>query len=101
MELKWPLRATSFCLCVGSVLPLTCLGDVVDDSHLSLNFRNLYLNRNFTNSSAPVSKVGNWSQGFDLQFESGYTDTPLAVGFELNGQYALRLDSTGLSLIHI
>ncbi|MBA6119352.1 OprD family outer membrane porin [Pseudomonas putida] len=95
MELKWPLRATSFCLCVGSVLPLTCLGDVVDDSHLSLNFRNLYLNRNFTNSSAPVSKVGNWSQGFDLQFESGYTDTPLAVGFELNGQYALRLDSTG------
>ena len=69
MELKWPLRAKPFCLCVGAVLPLTCLADVVDDSHLSLNFRNLYLNRNFTNPSAPVSKVGNWSQGFDLQFD--------------------------------
>ncbi|HGA2315511.1 TPA: OprD family outer membrane porin [Pseudomonas putida] len=95
MELKWPLRAKSLCLCVGTVLPLSSFADVVDDSHLSLNFRNLYLNRNFTNSSAPVSKVGNWSQGFDLQFESGYTDTPLAVGLDLNGQYAFRLDSTG------
>jgi len=67
----------------------------LDDSHLSLNFRNLYLNRNFTNSEAPVSKVGNWSQGFDLQFQSGYTDTPLAIGLDANAQYALRLDSTG------
>ena len=95
MKFKWPLRAPSICLCVGTALPLTCFADIADDSHLSLNFRNLYLNRNFTNSGAPVSKVGNWSQGFDLQFESGYTDTPLAVGLDLNGQYAIRLDSTG------
>ncbi|WEK28867.1 MAG: OprD family porin [Candidatus Pseudomonas phytovorans] len=95
MEPKWPLRAKSLCLCLGMAIPLTSLAEVVDDSHLSLTFRNLYLNRNFTNPGAPTSKVGNWSQGFDLQFESGYTDTPVAVGLDLNGQYALRLDSTG------
>jgi len=95
MELKWPLCATSLCLTLGALSPLTCVAQVVDDSHLSVNFRNLYLDRNFTNPGAPVSKVGNWSQGMDLQFESGYTDTPLAVGLDLNGQYAVRLDSTG------
>ncbi len=95
MQLTKPLRATSLCLSVGALLPMTGWADVIDDSHLSLNLRNLYLNRNFTQSDAPVSKVGNWSQGFDLQFESGYTDTPLAIGLDLNGQYALRLDSTG------
>ncbi|EJN40239.1 outer membrane porin, OprD family [Pseudomonas sp. GM84] len=95
MELGWPLPAKSLCLCVACALPQAGLADVVDDSHLSLNIKNLYLNRNFTQDNAPVSKVGNWSQGFDLQFESGYTDTPLALGFDLDGQYAVRLDSTG------
>lgn len=85
-----------YCLgLLGVAFPWTANADPLDDSHLSLNFRNLYLNRNFTNSEAPVSKVGNWSQGFDLQFQSGYTDTPLAVGLDANAQYALRLDSTG------
>lgn len=75
--------------------PLVAQADFVDDSHLKLDLRNFYLNRNFTNSDAPVSEVGSWSQGFDLQFFSGYTDTPLAFGLDLNAQYALRLDSSG------
>jgi len=95
MELKWPLCATSLCLTLGVLFPLTCVAQVADDSHLSINFRNLYLDRNFTNPGAPVSKVGNWSQAADLQFESGWTDTPLAIGLDLNGQYAVRLDATG------
>jgi len=85
-----------YCLgLLGVAFPWTANADPLDDSQLSLNFRNLYLNRNFTNSEAPTSKVGNWSQGFDLQFQSGYTDTPLAIGLDANAQYALRLDSTG------
>ena len=90
-----PLRAAQCLGFMGLALPWAAHADLVDDSHLSLNFRNLYLNRNFTNTDAATSKVGNWSQGFDLQFQSGYTDTPLAIGVDANAQYALRLDSTG------
>lgn len=68
---------------------------VLDDSNLKLDIRNFYLDRDFRKEKAPVSKVGNWSQGFDLQFISGYTDTPLAFGLDVDAQYAVRLDSTG------
>ncbi|MFK8333202.1 OprD family outer membrane porin [Pseudomonas sp. BJa5] len=95
MKRKWPLGATPLLLCIGTALPLTGQADIVDDSHLQLSARNLFLDRNFTNPGAPVSKVGNWSQGFDLQFQSGYTDTPLALGLDLDGQVGVRLDSTG------
>ncbi|MFG0464490.1 OprD family outer membrane porin [Pseudomonas putida] len=95
MEIHWPLRATTLCILLGSVVPKQVNADVMDDSHLSINLRNLYLNRNFTNRDAPADKVGNWSQGFDLPFESGYTDTPLAVGLDVNGQIAVRLDASG------
>jgi hypothetical protein len=80
---------------LGLAFPWAVHADVIDDSHLSLTGRNLYLNRNFTNKDPAFSKIGNWSQGFDLQFKSGYTDTPLAVGLDVDGQYALRLDAHG------
>lgn len=95
--LKPALRVHAiYCLGLfGTGLPCVSNAGPIDESQLSLNFRNLYLNRNFTNSEAPTSKVGDWSQGFDLQFQSGYTDTPVAIGIDANAQYALRLDSTG------
>lgn len=80
---------------VAALSPLLACADVVDDSHLKIDMRHLYLNRNFTNSDAPVSEAGNWSQGFDLQFASGYTDTPIQFGIDLNAQYAYVFDSTG------
>ncbi|MCJ8207511.1 OprD family porin [Pseudomonas sp. RGM2987] len=54
--------------------------------------KNFYLHRNY---SGPPSNVGSWSQGFDLKFVSGYTDTPLEVGLDIDAQYALKLDSAG------
>ncbi|MBD8573980.1 outer membrane porin, OprD family [Pseudomonas syringae] len=69
--------------------------DVWQDSHLKIDMKNLWLDRNFTESGAATSKVGNWSQGFDLQFTSGYTETPLAFGLDLDAQYAYVLDSEG------
>ena len=95
MKRSVPVRAAPCLACLTLMTPMIAAADVVDDSHLSVNFRNLYLNRDFTNQNAPFSKVGNWSQGFDLQFRSGYTDTPLAVGLDINAQYALRLDAQG------
>jgi hypothetical protein len=85
------------CFSVMGVMSVPMLGQaaVIDDSHLKLDARNFYLNRNFTQDAAPVSEVHSWSQGFDLQFTSGYTDTPLAFGLDMNAQYALRLDSSG------
>jgi hypothetical protein len=80
---------------LGLAFPWAVYADVIDDSHLSLTARNLYLNRNFTNKDPAFPKIGNWSQGFDLQFKSGYTDTPLAVGLDVDGQYAVRLDAHG------
>ncbi|NBA94278.1 OprD family outer membrane porin [Pseudomonas sp. R5(2019)] len=85
------------CISVLSVMgtPLVTHADVVDDSHLKLDMKNFYFHRNFTQDAAPVNEVHSWSQGFDLQYTSGYTDTPLAVGLDVNGQYAVRLDSSG------
>ncbi|MBA1274545.1 OprD family porin [Stutzerimonas azotifigens] len=77
------------------VTPLMAQADFVDDSRLKVDMRNFYLHRNFTNSDAVDPKVGSWSQGFDLQFTSGYTDTPIQMGVDVNAQYAIRLDSTG------
>ncbi|MGY2258819.1 OprD family outer membrane porin [Pseudomonas sp. SDO55104_S430] len=85
---------------IASVLGLTCStltahADVIDDSHFKIDTRNFYLHRNYTNTNAPVSEVHSWSQGFDAQFTSGYTDTALAIGLDVDAQYAVRLDSSG------
>lgn len=69
--------------------------DVVQDSHLSLGLRNFYVDRDFKQDNAPRSRVGSWSQGFDLQFKSGYTEGPIQFGLDAAGQYAYRLDGGG------
>lgn len=85
--------------CLGIIgvmsIPMGAHADFMADSHFKVDMRNFYLHRNFTQDNAPVSEVHSWSQGFDAQFTSGYTDTPLAFGLDLNAQYALRLDSSG------
>lgn len=85
--------------CVGIIgavsTPLIAHADLVEDSHFKVDLRNLYLNRNFTKSDAPVSQVGNWSQGFDLQFTSGYTQTPVQIGIDVDAQYAYVFDADG------
>ncbi|KAB0503102.1 OprD family outer membrane porin [Pseudomonas moorei] len=84
-------------VCVLGIIcsPLAAHADVIDDSRLKVDTRNFYLYRNYTNTNAPVSEVDSWSQGFDAQFTSGYTDTALAIGLDVDAQYALRLDSSG------
>ncbi|WP_437880354.1 OprD family porin [Pseudomonas sp. LRF_L74] len=77
------------------VAPMAAHADLVGDSHLKVDMKNFYLNRDFTNSDAAQPKVGNWSQGFDLQFTSGYSDTPIQFGLDVDAQYAIRLDSHG------
>ena len=79
-------------LCAG-LLPWTAQADFIDDSHLNLGLRNFYLERNFNNSTR--DNLGSWSQGFQLQFKSGYTEGPVQFALDATGQYAVRLDSYG------
>lgn len=64
----------------------------LNDSHLKVDLKNFYIHRNFEDQT---KNIGSWSQGFDLQFNSGYTDTPVAIGFDIDAQYAQKLDSSG------
>ena len=83
----------------GGALVLVCsMGSQAafyDDSHLTLGMRNFYVDRDFKQENAPKSRVGSWSQGFDLQFKSGYTDGPVQFGLDLSSQFAFRLDGGG------
>ncbi|BAP41775.1 putative porin [Pseudomonas sp. StFLB209] len=79
---------TSVGLCVAG----PARADLLDDSHLTLGLRNFYVDRDFKQANAPKSRTGSWSQGFDLQFKSGYTDTPIQFGLDLGADFAYRLD---------
>ncbi|VVO12318.1 OprD family porin [Pseudomonas fluorescens] len=84
---------------LGSLLTIAIVpavkADALEDSHLSLGLRNFYVDRDFKQNNAPQSRVGSWSQGFDLQFRSGYTDGPVQFGLDAAGQFAYRLDGGG------
>ncbi|MDE1167416.1 MAG: OprD family porin [Pseudomonas sp.] len=69
--------------------------DFVQDSGLTLGLRNFYLDRDFKQNDAPKSKVGSWSQGFDLKFRSGYTPGMVQFGLDASSQFAYRLDGGG------
>ncbi|WP_437881640.1 OprD family porin [Pseudomonas sp. LRF_L74] len=83
--------------CVGVIgmLPVFAQAAYLDDSHLTLDMKNFYLDRNYTKSDAAVADEGSWSQGFDLQFISGYTEGPLQFGLDVDVQYAFTLDAHG------
>lgn len=72
----------------------TAQADLLDDSHLNLGLRNFWVDRDFKQDNAPRSRTGSWSQGFDLQFQSGYTDGPVQFGLDVGGQLAYRLDGS-------
>lgn len=77
---------------VGLCAASNAQADFVDDSHLTLGLRNFYVDRDFKQDNAPKSRTGSWSQGFDLQFKSGYTDTPVQFGLDVGADFAYRLD---------
>lgn len=94
-----PLGRAAACVRAASLLgvlcPLAAHADFVEDSQLNLGLRNFYLDRDFRGDAAPISRVGSWSQGFDLRFQSGYTEGPVQFGLDASAQYAYRLDGGG------
>ena len=45
----------------------------IDDAKATLNLRNAYFNRNFTNPAYPQGKAEEWTQNFILDAKSGFT----------------------------
>lgn len=81
--------------CLSCVQPLSARADFLEDSKVTLGLRNAYIDRDFKQSDAPKSRVGSWTQGFDLRFISGYTEGPVQFGFDTSAQWAYRLDGGG------
>ena len=88
-----PGTPSSAALFLGGCMTLVSLGvstgaqaeGFIDDSTLSLNLRNFYINRNFVDTDYPQSKGEEWTQSFILNFQSGYTPGPVGFGVDALG----------------
>lgn len=91
-----------------SVTPLVLAAhahaDLLADSHLSLEARNFYMNRDYRDDGlfdAPrhdgqtQSKAEDWAQGFILRGSSGFTDGTVGFGLDVLGLVGIKLDSGG------
>ena len=76
-------------ICIGLCVMPTAYADFMKDSKASVNLRNFFIERDFQH--LPNKSIGSWAQAVSGRFESGYTDTALKLGLNLNSQYALRL----------
>ena len=74
-------------------LPLTSQAEgFVDDSKATLNLRNAYFNRNYTNPAYPQGKAEEWTQSFILDAKSGFTQGLVGFGVVMLGMYSQKLD---------
>lgn len=89
-------------LCIASLLPGLAFADFTEDSHLALETRNFYMNRDYRDAGRPdtprhdgdsQSKAEEWTQGFLLRFSSGFTEGPLGFGVDALGLTGIKLDS--------
>ena len=74
-------------------LPITGMAEgFLDDTKATLNLRNAYINRNFTNPDHPQSKAEEWTQNFILDVKSGFTQGTVGFGVDVLGLYSQKLD---------
>lgn len=66
------LLSLSSCL-----LPTAAQAAFAEDSQLNLSARNFYMNRDFRNNDEGNHKAAEWSQGFMLRLNSGFTEVTL------------------------
>ena len=74
-------------------LPLSAQAEgFIDDAKATLNLRNAYFNRNFTNPTYPQAKAEEWTQNFILDAKSGFTQGTVGFGIDVLGLYSQKLD---------
>lgn len=71
-------------------------GGFVEDATATLQARNYYFSRDFSDIVGPnqQSKAEEWGQGFILNFKSGYTPGAIGFGIDAIGQLGIKLDSS-------
>jgi outer membrane porin, OprD family len=85
----------SFAISCASLMPMAASADFVSDSKATLLLRNFYYNHDLRDSTPPAqSKIEEWAQGFILKAETGYTPTPIAIGFDAYAGLGVKLDSS-------
>ncbi|MGN8278737.1 OprD family outer membrane porin, partial [Pseudomonas sp. SMN5] len=62
------------------------------DAKATLNLRNAYFNRNFTNPNNAQGKAEEWTQNFILDAKSGFTQGVVGFGVDVLGLYSVKLD---------
>lgn len=79
-----------------SLPALVQAGGFIEDSSATLQARNYYFSRDFSDIVGPnkQSKAEEWAQGFILNFKSGYTPGTVGFGLDAIGQLGLKLDSS-------
>lgn len=92
-------NATRLLSCAGASLPFTVLaaeGGFFDDASATVQARNYYFSRDFSNIVGPSqqSKAEEWAQGFILNVKSGYTPGVVGVGVDAIGLLGIKLDSS-------
>ncbi|MDR8363130.1 OprD family porin [Pseudomonas sp. JL3] len=81
------------CSSLAFALPMTGQAEgFVDDAKVTLNLRNAYINRNFTNPNNAQGKAEEWTQNFILDAKSGFTQGPVGFGVDVLGMYSQKLD---------
>ena len=95
------------CSSLALALPMSaCAEGFLEDSKATLNLRNAYFNRNFTNPNNAQGKAEEWTQSFILDARSGFTQGTVGFGIDMLGLYSQKLDggkgtgSTQLLPIH-
>lgn len=79
--------------CLATTLAQTAAADFLNDSKASLEMRNYYFNRDYREDDGQ-NKREEWAQGFLLNMQSGFTNTPVGFGIDLLGVLGLKLDSS-------
>ncbi|MGX5794860.1 OprD family porin [Pseudomonas sp. E2-15] len=71
-------------------------GDFFKDSTATLQARNYYFSRDFSDivGANKQSRAEEWGQGFILTYKSGYTPGPVGFGLDAQGTLGLKLDSS-------
>ncbi|MNH95068.1 Porin-like protein NicP precursor [compost metagenome] len=81
------------CSGLAFALPITCqAAGFTDDAKATLNLRNAYINRNYTNPAYPQGKAEEWTQNFILDARSGFTQGTVGFGLDVLGLYSQKLD---------
>ena len=101
-----PVLTLLGCTSLAAFLPLTAsAAGFVDDAKATLNLRNAYFNRNFTNDNAAQGKAEEWTQSFILDAKSGFTQGVVGFGVDVLGTYSIKLDggrgTTGTQLLPV